>query len=148
MPDSGCMRLSAEIYDQIVAALKSDSQKDLDNRLEPRVGMAGEATLVTVREDGRQVTARVRVRDVSRSGIGLYYSSRFVKDQRLIIQLQKASGESIWLVCIAAYCRRVEPDRYSVGVRIRQVLRPEQVQQVESRLARGRRKLCWILQSH
>ena len=33
------MRLSAEMYEQIVAALKSDSHRERDKRLEPRVGL-------------------------------------------------------------------------------------------------------------
>ena len=44
------MRLSAQIYLQILASLKSDALKDRSKRREPRVGLAGEAEFVTVNE--------------------------------------------------------------------------------------------------
>jgi hypothetical protein len=128
------MRLSAEIFQQIVDALRSDRKSDRDKRLEPRVGMAGEATLVSRREDGRPVSARVRVRDVSRSGIGIIHSRRFAQGQPLIIQLQSTTGDPIWLVCVAAYSRRFETDRYSVGVRIQQVVHADEVNRLTAEL--------------
>ena len=128
------MRLSAEIFDQIVEALRSDRKGDRDKRLEPRVGMAGEAVLVSICDDGRQTSAPVRVRDVSRSGLGMIYSIRFAKDQRLIIQLQSLAGEPIWLICVAAYCRKIEEGHYAVGARIKQVMRPDEVHRMTDEL--------------
>lgn len=131
------MRLSAEMFEEIVDALRSDGHRDKDKRLEPRVGMAGEATLISIGPAGQRLVSRVRVRDVSRGGIGLYFPTKFAIDQRIIIQLQSCHDEPIWLICVAAYCRRLEADRYAVGARIRQVLRPEQVRQLETQLGNG-----------
>jgi hypothetical protein len=128
------MRLSAEMFQQIADALISDSRSDRDKRQEPRVGMAGEATLVTLMSDGTRETLRVRIRDISHSGLGICYNKKFAKDQRFIIQLQSMSGDPIWLVCVTAYCRKAESDRYVVGGRIKQVLKSEQVRRIESRL--------------
>ena len=128
------MRLSAELFQQISEALISDARSERDKRAEPRVGMAGEATLVTLMSDGTRTIVRVRVRDISHSGLGLYYNKRFTQDQRFIIQLQSLCGDPIWLVCITAYCRRAESDRYIVGGRIKQVLSAEHVRRIESRL--------------
>ena len=130
------MRLSAEMFEQIVDALRSDGKRERDKRLEPRVGLAGEATLISAAPDGRRLETRVRVRDVSRSGIGLSFATPVAKDQRIIVQLQSAHDEPIWLICVAAYCRRVEQDQFAVGARIQHVLRPEQVRQVEAELGK------------
>src|SRR5882672_10694307 len=102
------MRLSAEMFQQISEALTSDTRSDRDKRREPRVGMAGEANIVTLLPNGRRTTVKVRIRDISHSGIGAYYSKRFAKGQRFIVQLQSMIDEPIWLVCVTAYCRRAE----------------------------------------
>jgi hypothetical protein len=128
------MRLSAELFQQISDALISDARSDRDKRAEPRVGMSGEATLVTLMSDGTRTSVRVRVRDISHSGLGLYYNKRFDENQRFIVQLQSLTGDPIWLVCVTAYSRRAESDRYIVGGRIKQVLSAEHVRRIESRL--------------
>jgi hypothetical protein len=125
------MRLSAELFQQIVDALKSDGHSDRDKRLEPRVGMAGEANLVSLRDDGRCVTNRARIRDVSRTGIGLVHNRRFESNKRFIIQLQSHTGDPIWLICMTAYCRRQSSDCFSIGSRISQVLHADEINDIE-----------------
>jgi PilZ domain len=126
------MRLSAETYETIVAALKSDSQREKNKRREPRVGVAGEAEFVTVDSAGKRIAGTVRVRDVSPSGIGLLLSQQIAAKQRFVIQLYAANRDPLWLVCLAAYCRKVDGGVYSVGAKIQQVLRAEQIQKLES----------------
>jgi hypothetical protein len=127
------MRLSAEMYKQIVAGLKSDSHQHRDKRREPRVGMAGEVEFVTVDETGKRVAGAVKIRDISRSGVGLLFNKPVLAQQRFVIQLASAKGEPVWLVCTTAYCRRVEEGWFSIGARIIQLLRAEQIQQIESK---------------
>jgi hypothetical protein len=131
------VRLSAEMFSEIVDALRSDRKGDRDQRIEPRVGMAGEATLVSICEDGKRCVSRVRIRDISRGGIGLCSSTKFNKDQRVIIQLLSVAGDPIWLICVAAHCRRLESDRFSIGARIQQVMRADKVRRVEAELGRA-----------
>ena len=128
------MRLSAELFQQISDALISDGRSERDKRREPRVGMAGEALMVTLMSNGRRESRRVRIRDISRSGMGICYHQRFAKDQRFIVQLQSINGDPIWLVCIAAYCRKAETDRFVIGGRIKQVLTSEQLERIQERL--------------
>ncbi len=123
------------MYNQIVEGLKSDSHRDKDKRREPRVGMAGEVEFVTMNEEGKRVAGLVKVRDISRSGVGLLFTKHISIQQRFVIQLASGNGEPIWLVCTSAYCRRVEEGRYSVGGRIMQVLRAEQIHQIEAKAA-------------
>jgi hypothetical protein len=125
------MRLTAEMYEQIVAALKSDSHGDRDKRRQPRVGMAAEADFVMVIADGARIAGVVRVRDVSASGIGLLFARQIAKNQRFVLQLYGANEQPLWLVCTAAYCRGGEEDRYSVGARIQQILKADQIQRGE-----------------
>jgi hypothetical protein len=129
------MRLSAEMYEQIVASLKSDSHRDKDKRREPRVGMAAEADFVTVTEAGKRIAGVVRVRDVSARGIGLFLSKQIDKHQRFVLQLYTTKQEPVWLVCQAAYCRQVDGGRFSVGAKIHQLLRADQIQKVEAQPA-------------
>jgi hypothetical protein len=129
------MRLSAELYDQIVAALRSDSQRDKDKRREPRVGMAGEADLITVNAEGRRIAGLVRVRDISAAGVGLSFNQPLAQGQRFVLQLQAGKRERLWLVCHAAYSRKIGGGSYSVGARIKQVMRSEQIKNVEAQMA-------------
>jgi hypothetical protein len=128
------MMLSAEMFEQIAEALKSDGRPGRDKRLEPRVGMTGEVMLLNVSNRRRRGVMSVRVRDVSRSGVGLYHGKRFAKDQRFIIQLSTVTNEPIWMICVTAYCRKLEDDRFSIGARIQQVLSAAEVELLSRKL--------------
>ncbi len=128
------MMLSAEMFEQISDALKSDGPPGRDKRLEPRVGMTGEVMLLNVRNRQQRGTNSVRVRDISRTGVGLYHIKPLAKGQRFIIQLETVKNESIWLICVTAYCRKLEEDRFSIGARIQQVLNAAEVEKVNRQL--------------
>jgi hypothetical protein len=128
------MRLTAEMYDQILKGLKSDSHGGKDKRREPRVGMAGETDLVTVGDGGKRTAGKARVRDISATGIGLSFTRPMSKDQRFVIQLESSKGEPIWLVCLTAYCR-AGTGSFSIGGRIKQVLRAEEISKIEAQSA-------------
>jgi hypothetical protein len=134
---SQTMMLSAEMFEQISEALKSDTRSEAtkDKRLEPRVGMTGEVLLLNVSERQKRGTISVRVRDISRSGVGLYHNKRFTKDQRFIIELHTVQGEPIWMICVAAYCRKLEEDRFSIGARIQKVLNAAEVERLGRQLS-------------
>jgi uncharacterized membrane protein YcjF (UPF0283 family) len=123
------------MYKQIVEGLKSDSHQNRDKRREPRVGMAGEVEFVTVDDAGKRVAGQVKIRDISRSGVGLLFTQNLASWQRFVIQLASSTDEPIWLVCTAAYCRRIEEGQFSVGARIMQLLRAEQIHQIEAKSA-------------
>jgi hypothetical protein len=129
------MRLSAEMYEQIVAGLKSDSHRDKDKRREPRVGLATEAEYVSIDSEGKRTAGLVRIRDISQSGIGLSFPKQMEKKQRFVVQLYNDKEEPLWLVCLSAYCRRVDGGRFSVGARIHQILKSDQIQKLEAHSA-------------
>jgi hypothetical protein len=128
------MRLTAEMYDQILRGLKSDSHGGKDKRREPRVGMAGEADLVTVGDDGKRAAGKVRVRDISATGVGLTFTRPMTKGQRFVIQLESSKGEPVWLVCLTVYCR-AGIGSFSIGGRIKQVLRADEITKIEAHTA-------------
>jgi hypothetical protein len=129
------MRLSAEIYEQIIGGLKSDGVIGKDKRREPRVGLAGEADYVTISGDGTRQAGVAKIRDVSRTGIGLVCAQQVPKHQRFVVQLESSNEQPIWLVCNVAYCRRTDMGRFSVGAKIMQVLRAADIQKVEAKAA-------------
>jgi hypothetical protein len=125
------MKLSVEIYDQIIAGVKSDSQGGRDKRREPRVGLAAEADFVTVDETGGRVAGVLRVRDISASGIGLLFPRQMNPNQRFVLQIYSRQGEAVWLVCLTTYCRRKDGGTFSVGAKISQVMRAAEIAKVE-----------------
>lgn len=129
------MRLSAQSYQQILASLKSDALKDRSKRREPRVGLAGEAEFVTVNESGTRSAGLVRLRDVSRSGIGLLFNQAMAAKQHFVLRLHSYVDEPIWLVCSTAYCRPIESGQFAVGARIIQLLSAEEIHKIEAKAA-------------
>ena len=125
------MRLSAERYEQILDKLKSDSQAGKDRRNEPRVGLPGETPLVGVSQTGKRIADTVRVRDVSRRGIGLIANQMLPAKQRFMLQLQYENGKPLWLVCCATNCRPIDGGRFVVGARVEQLLRADQIHKAE-----------------
>jgi hypothetical protein len=121
------MRLSAEMYDQVLAALRSDSRGGKDKRREPRVGLAGEAKLVAMTDTGKRIADSVRVRDVSRGGIGLISNQQLISQQRFVLQLRYQDDEPLWLVCFTAYCRAIDGGRFTIGAKIQQLLKADQI---------------------
>jgi hypothetical protein len=129
------MRLTAEMYEQIAGKLKSDSQGNRDKRQEPRVGLPGEANLVSVDDAGRRIAGVARVRDVSQSGIGLIFNQQLAVKQRFVIQLKYANDQPLWLICSTAYCRAIDGGRFTVGARLVQTLHAQEVRLVEAKQA-------------
>lgn len=124
------MKLSAELFNQIVAALKSDGADPHAHRHEPRVGLAAEVTLVNTTGPGPRVS-KVKVRNISRTGLGLFHCQHMLKGQKFILLLQGSGDKTIWMVCSAAYCRKVDDCRYSIGAHVVQLLKPEQVKHIQ-----------------
>ena len=75
----------------------------------------------------------MRVRDISPRGIGLFSSRQIGICQRLVVQLYTYHKEEpVWLVCQVAYCRKVESGSFSVGARISEILRADQIRKMEA----------------
>jgi len=129
------MRLSGKIFSQIVESLKSDKASGKDKRLEPRVGLGGDAPMFTINEAGQRASGIVRVRDVSRSGIGLIGEHELATKQRFVVQLEHEDDEPLWLVCTTAYCRALDGGHFTIGARISQVLHKEEIRKMEQKNA-------------
>ncbi len=135
------MRLSAEMFEEIVGSLRSDGRSSAEKRSEPRVGLSAEVLMISARDRVRRGGIRMRVRDISHSGVGLYHSKRLGKEQRFIVELPTIRDQPIWLVCVTAYCRRTEKDRYLIGARIKRVLNSAEVERAGRQLSGSRSDL-------
>jgi hypothetical protein len=77
------------------------------------------------------MAGKVRVRDISATGIGMTFTQPLTKNQRFVIQLDSSKDGPIWLVCLTAYCRP-GVGSYTVGARIKQVMRAEEIAKIET----------------
>ena len=110
------MDLSPELFEQIVAATAAtttDAPSAADRR-SPRVRTAT-AVAVCAWEDPRAVLS-LKVRDLSAGGIGLLYRERIPLDERLVVRLPVAGGDSVTVLGRVVYWEPLAPDLFAVGV--------------------------------
>jgi hypothetical protein len=125
------MRLSTEIFEQILSTLRSDAKSDKEKRAQPRIGVTGDTTAVTIGSDGKRIVEYIRVRNISSSGIGFFYGRKMKMGTPMIIRIDSETGEWSWLICTVAHCARMKDSGYAIGAKIRQLLKADEV----SRLA-------------
>jgi hypothetical protein len=131
LPEQDVMELSLELFNQIIRQLRSEDKTTRDKRLEPRVGLGGEVAMVNG-VGGTRRLATVRVRDISRTGIGLHCSRAMEPGETFVLQLNTDNDAHVWMMCVAAYCRAVTPGQYSVGAHIKHVLNAQQIADAEA----------------
>jgi hypothetical protein len=127
------MNLSAEMFDEIVRCLRSDgSTSEHEQRKSPRVGLRAQAD-VLLKPGTRTPPVRMRVRDLSVGGIGLLHTRAVPPGTEFVVLLPTARRSNgydcdavVHLSCIAAHCREIAPDTYTVGGRIIRVLSDEE----------------------
>jgi hypothetical protein len=117
------MLLSAELYRQIVDALRSDQGGDKEKRSAPRVGLRAQ---VLVLLDGKK-RVNLWCRNISASGIGLMHNSPLKTGAEFIVCLP-ASGlaEPVFISCVVVHCERLATDTFSIGARIVRMLSSEE----------------------
>ncbi|MGH7178576.1 MAG: PilZ domain-containing protein [Tepidisphaeraceae bacterium] len=108
------MKLSQELYQQIMTGLRSDKSRDNDKRREPRAGLSCEAELVNPIESGTRRSARVTIRDISRLGIGLLTPWSLAINQQFIIAVPGEAGTH-WLLCTTVRSQRVDDHIHKIG---------------------------------
>lgn len=116
------MNLSAELFQQIVEALKSDSGQGRDKRTAPRVGLRAHVTVLPA-PGTRARSERVRCRNISASGIGLLHNREIRAGTEFVVCLA-ASGLSapVHISCVVVHCHKQGSDLFSIGARIVRVL--------------------------
>lgn len=131
------MRLSYDLFRQIITSLKADSRQVRDNRGEPRVGISCDATVVSGRSTnpapGALKTARIQIRDLSCTGVGLLMNSNMAKGQKFIIELPSDKGPC-WLLCSSVHCHQLDDKVFRVGANHTRVLEPNEVKKLAGQL--------------
>jgi hypothetical protein len=116
------MQLSAELYQQIVDALRSDSSRDRDKRTAPRVGLRAQVKILP--PIGVRAPAELmRCRNLSASGIGLMHNKEMRSGSEFIASLPATGlAAPVHISCIVVHCRKLSPDLFTIGGRIIRVL--------------------------
>lgn len=133
------MRLSYDLFRQIITGLKADTRQLKDNRGEPRVGITCDATVVSGRSSqpgpapGQLRTSRIQIRDLSCTGVGLLMNTKVPTGQKFIIELPSNDGPC-WLMCTAVHCQQLDEKVYRVGANHTRVLEPEEVKKLAEQM--------------
>jgi hypothetical protein len=131
------VRLSYDLFRQIITGLKADTRQIKDNRGEPRVGISCDATVVSGRTStpapGQLKTSRIQIRDLSCTGVGLLMNASVAKGQKFIIELPSNDG-LCWLMCTAVHCLQLDEKVYRVGANHTRVLEPAEVKTLAGQL--------------
>jgi hypothetical protein len=116
------MTLSAELFRQIVDALRSDPTGEREKRNAPRVGLR---VHVHVLLDGKP--EQLWCRNISASGIGLMHTRALTLGTEFVVCLPAAGlAEPVCISCIVVHCHRQAPERFSIGARILRTLSSEE----------------------
>jgi PilZ domain len=104
------MQLSAEQFEKILSALRSDvpSASVKDKRRRPRVGLRASVLIVETAARGKGVRGHATIRDVSREGIGLQRSMGMKLGTRFLVQFPGNEGETQSILCTVRHCEAVD----------------------------------------
>jgi hypothetical protein len=107
---SGKGLLKKLVYDEV-----PDAQI---HRREPRQPVAGEVIVVELDAQGKRVAShRVFIRDLSKSGCGLWSRARIAGDTTIAVLFQDAAGQAVQRIGTVCHCRGQENTGFAVGVR-------------------------------
>jgi hypothetical protein len=111
------MQLSAEQFERILSALRSDSPAGgaKDKRRRPRVGLRASITVIEGGSPGKGTRITATIRDISREGIGIQRSSALKAGQRFLVQLPRDDGGPQSILCTVRHCEAVADSAYHIG---------------------------------
>ena len=118
-------KLSAELFNEIVANLKSDTATSRihEKRAEGRVGLRSKLDLILFAfADTGEERATVWVRDVSIKGLGIVCSIRMAEGLEFIAQFTRDDQSPVSVLYKVHYCRRIARGLFSVGAKFERVM--------------------------
>ncbi len=121
------MKLDNHLFQSVVAALRSEDKVG-DKRTTPRVGLTAEVSVTVIKNNRRERPIMIRVRDLSRTGIGFIHSKIIKQGSRLVIQLPMPEEEPRYVLCEVKHSRPVGAGLYAVGATFldQDYIQPEQ----------------------
>ena len=122
------MHLTAIEFASLIRDLKCDARPD-ERRANPRAPTRSRVQVIPVVPGTRAPVAQsIRVRDISRNGLGLVTSERIEEGSRMLVMLPKSATETFVLLCEVARATRLQADAYGIGVRmVRRVTDSERI---------------------
>jgi hypothetical protein len=118
-------RLTADIFEDIVASLRSDkSRRTNEKRTRPRVGLRSSLQILVCPQLGSTVSTSmsVWVRDVSVDGLGLTASQSLALETQFIAEFERWDRQKLRVQYVVAHCKQLSRGLYSVGARLVKVL--------------------------
>jgi hypothetical protein len=122
------MKLSAELFNQIVSNLRSDhtSSRGHDKRAEGRVGLRCTIDIIAripySFESAHTKTIGVSVNNISVSGIGLVTGMKMEDGSEFVARFARDGGPPVPILYKVRYSRRLATDVFSVGATLERVL--------------------------
>jgi hypothetical protein len=114
--------LSAELFNQIVKALRSDDRSDRDKRTAPRVGLRAQVEIL-LKPGTRTPPVLMWCRNVSANGIGLMYSKDVSTGSEFVARLPAGTNAApVHVSCVIVHCKKAGPELYTIGARIIRLL--------------------------
>ena len=112
------MQLTALEFATLIRDLRCDMRPD-ERRANPRAPTRSRVEIIPVIPGlAHPVPQFVRVRDISRNGLGLVTPDKFDEKSRMLVLLPKSATETFVLLCEVARVTRLQGDAHGIGVRM------------------------------
>jgi hypothetical protein len=114
------MQLTAEWFDQIVKSLRSDERNSSRHglRKEGRVGVRCSVDVIPrVFSDDGETVVRVKIRDISHSGIGFTSRVKMTLGHEMICRLPGDNNSTVEVPMTIRHCNRLAKGLFSIGAK-------------------------------
>ena len=108
------MHLNVDLFQQILKQIRSDRRDANDMRLSGRVGLTALATIATAAEPKDHP---IRIRDLSKAGVGLLHHAPLEVGQAFVLRIAQARSRAAEISCQVIHCRSVSGGLYCIGAK-------------------------------
>jgi hypothetical protein len=120
------MTLSAELFNQIVKALRSDDRGERDKRSAPRVGLRAQVEIL-LKPGTRTPPVLMWCRNLSANGIGLMHTKDVPVGSEFVARLPAGANVApAHVSCVIVHCKKASLELYTIGARIIRLLSSEE----------------------
>lgn len=109
------MQLSRELFQHIVAELRSAMVGGHNKRLKPRVGLRNHVAMTLLKDHKPQAAASVVVRDLSPDGIGFLLHRKLPANALFSIRLPAYDAADLVAVYCVKHCDMIFDDLFRIG---------------------------------
>src|SRR5271156_3148231 len=117
------MELSQELFDRLAGCSRMRGDKaGQDRRKARRIPVTVRTTLMQLRGGALGPTVSVRLRDISRTGLGLLHTESWELGTQLVIDLPSRSDRGIWARVVVTRMQPISATLFLVGARFDRLL--------------------------